>query len=447
MNSVPKRIQKRKHVDKSVLSQEIAEVGQLPIVSKILELICKTTGMRFAAMTKITSQKWIALAVIDKLDYGISPGDELEIIDTLCGDVKRLGKPVIIDHVDKDDKFCGHPIPKASGFQSHISVPIVRADNSFYGTLCAIDPEPKDLKNENIISLFSFFADLISEHLDTVDLLKSSKKSLKKQLLVRDNLESQVLARTRDLQKTVGELARSNQELMEFGYIASHDLQEPLRKIQTYLSMMEQNDKIILPENARSYIEKITFAVERMRQLINDLLSYSVVQTTPNVFETIRLNELIDDVVENLSEDIAHKNASLQIGQLCEVKVFPFQIRQLFQNLLSNSLKYSDPGRPPIIQISSTVVLGKDASPELEPDESYSKISVKDNGIGFNQNYAKKIFNIFERLHGKSNYAGTGIGLAIVRKIVENHHGFISVRSKENVGSEFTIFLPIIPNH
>ncbi|NUY80464.1 GAF domain-containing protein [Flavobacterium sp. MAH-1] len=430
-------------MEKDQIAKEVEEVAKLPIVQKILELIATTTGMRFVAMAKVTPSKWVALSVLDKLGYGVQPGDELELFDTLCSEVREFEKPVVIDYVDRDEHYKDHAIPKTFGFQSHISVPIIRGDENFYGTLCAVDPEPNDLKNEKTLSLFAFFADLISDHLEIVDLLKSSNKDLKNQVKISNTLEGIIHSRTSDLKKNVRELARSNQELKEFSSIASHDLQEPLRKIQTYISFIEQNESTGLTEKAQAYFARIQHAAERMRSLINDLLAYSVAQNVPSHFETVNLGSIISDVTETLSEEIGSKNATLRIGDLCDVTVFPYQIRQLFQNLIGNSLKYSSQDRPPVIEIYSAKILGKDIDPDFDPDRMYCRITIKDNGIGFDQQYASKIFKVFERLHGKTDYSGTGIGLAIVRKIVENHEGFISGKGELGVGAEFNVFLPL----
>lgn len=428
---------------KDEISVFIEDIAGIPIVPRILELVCKTTGLRFSAVARVTDSSWTALAVADNLGFGMKPGDAMQLDDTLCSQVQLYEKPIIIDDVDTDDDYCNHRIPKEFGFRSHVSVPIIRSDGSFFGTLCAIDPEPRLVSDEKAVALFTFLAGLIAEQLDTIDILKTKSRDLDDQLSIARNLESLVQSHTAELKRNVRELARSNKELRDFGYVASHDLQEPLRKIQTFMAYIASSDAGNFSEKGQLYFNKVNHAVDRMRQLIDDLLSYSVVQNVPSNLEQVHLGSIVKEVEELLSEEILSRNARLDVGELCGIEGYPFQLRQLFQNLIGNSLKYASPERAPIIEIKATTVTGHETHPDLEQDKVYCKISVRDNGIGFDQKYAKKIFEVFQRLHGKLEYSGTGIGLAIVRKIVENHNGYIGVRGQEGKGAEFSVFLPL----
>lgn len=429
-------------MNKNDLEQEIETVAQIAVIPKVLELINKTTGMRFAAVARVTAQSWTALAVFDQLGFGLKPGDEVELTNTLCSEVRMYEKPIIIDDIASDETYNCHPIPRDFGFQSHISVPIYVGDSGFWGTLCSVDPEPNTLDNEKIRSLFSFLANLIGEQLETHMLLKANKKDLRNQLQISSDLEDVIQAHTADLKRKVRELARSNQELKDFSYVASHDLQEPLRKIQTYASMIAQGGGTVFSDRDKTYFNKIQDAVDRMRNLIQDLFAYSIVQTQATSFETVNLAEVVTEVIDNLSEEIAAKNAIVEVGSLCTIAVQRFQIIQLIQNLLGNSLKYCSPERAPHIKISSKTVKGVQHQ-HMDSDTTYCRLAISDNGIGFDAAYSAKIFEVFQRLHGKTEYSGTGIGLAIVRKIVENHNGFVSVKSEVGVGSEFLVYLPL----
>lgn len=239
------------------------------------------------------------------------------------------------------------------------------------------------------------------------------------------------------------ELEASNKELVAFNYAASHDLQEPLRKIQTFVSRLSEKEFDKLSDTGKEYMERINSSVERMRILIEDLLQYSRTTKTEKVFEETNLNDLLENVKVDLAQIIEEKNAKIQNQSLPELKVIPFQIQQLFNNLINNSLKYSKTDKAPDIKISCKKVIAADE--EMIPKknkEKFYKITFKDNGIGFEQEYAEKIFVLFNRLHNKNEYAGTGIGLAICKKIVENHRGFIFATAKPNVGATFTIYLP-----
>lgn len=240
------------------------------------------------------------------------------------------------------------------------------------------------------------------------------------------------------------DLEASNKELVAFNYAASHDLQEPLRKIQTFVSRLDEKEKDNLSETGKEFMARINSSVERMRVLIEDLLQYSRTTKTEKVFEETSLNELLENAKVELGQIIEEKNAKIQSQSLPKLKVIPFQIQQMFINLISNSLKYSKADKDPDIKISCKKVNASDEEliPKINQGKFY-KITFKDNGIGFEQEYAEKIFVLFNRLHNKNEYAGTGIGLAICKKIVENHRGFIFATGKPDLGATFTIYLPV----
>ena len=239
------------------------------------------------------------------------------------------------------------------------------------------------------------------------------------------------------------ELEQSNKELASFNQIASHDLQEPLRKIQTFISIIWEKEMYGLSDLGKNYFERIQTSVTRMRKLIDDLLLFSRTTKTDKIFEESDLNLLLKNALLELSEDIVEKKAHIESAQLPVLKVIPFQIQQLFQNLLGNSLKYSKPIVDQIIKIECERIIAKDY-PILKvvSDNLYYKITVTDNGLGFEQQYAEQIFTIFKRLHTSAEYPGTGIGLSICKKIVENHSGFIFAEGKPEIGAVFTVFLP-----
>ncbi|SDH80676.1 CHASE3 domain-containing protein [Winogradskyella thalassocola] len=241
------------------------------------------------------------------------------------------------------------------------------------------------------------------------------------------------------------ELERTNKELSAFNYVASHDLQEPLRKIQTFMSRLETKEKDHISESGQLYIQRMKSASARMRMLIEDLLQYSRTNTSEKEYLKTNMNMLLEHAKMELLDSIEEKQAKIICDDLPTMEVISFQIQQLFINLISNSLKYSKEGVPPIIEITHQEVLSKDVE-EIKESlyKFHHKITFKDNGIGFEQAYAEKIFLLFNRLHGKSEYSGTGIGLAICKKIVENHKGVIMAEGKPNVGATFIIYLPFL---
>lgn len=249
--------------------------------------------------------------------------------------------------------------------------------------------------------------------------------------------------KTLELEENNKELKYINTELESFNNIVSHDLQEPLRKIQMFISRVEEKEFDGLSQQGRDYFSKIRIAANRMQTLLIDLVNYSRTIKGDKVFVETDLNKIISDTIQDLATNIEEKSAILHIGQLPIIKAIPFQLKQLFINLVSNSLKYSQEDNIPQINITSEVITEEEVSDhKIINKEDYYKIVVKDNGIGFKQEYAEKIFLLFKRLETDPKYSGTGLGLAICSRIVENHKGFIKVKSEPDCGSKFYIFLP-----
>jgi len=243
-------------------------------------------------------------------------------------------------------------------------------------------------------------------------------------------------SRRNELQIKNDQLALSNQELESFAYVASHDLQEPLRKIQAFGSLLGQE---LADESGdtKMYLDRMKSAARRMSKLIDNLLSYSRVTSKASPFEKTDLKKLAEEVIDDLDVAISESDAEVKIGRLPKIDADPFQMRQLFQNLISNGIKFRRPDKNPKITISSKPI--KDENNETREYQ----ITIADNGIGFEQKYEDKIFNLFQRLHGRVDYKGTGIGLSICRKIVERHDGTIEARSSPGKGAKFVIKLPI----
>ena len=268
-------------------------------------------------------------------------------------------------------------------------------------------------------------------------------KDGKKRLLgttsdISDEIENVIALEERNL-----ELERNNKELSAFNYAASHDLQEPLRKIQTFISRLEEKEALKFSDSGHQYLERIKSASTRMRLLIDDLLQFSRTNKPEKEFVIADLNELFENAKQDVVEIILDKKAQITCETLPKIPVIEFQMQQLFLNLLSNSLKYSKKNTAPIIKIGYSEVKAID-EPELikATKSNYHKITFTDNGIGFKQKYAKTIFDLFNRLHNKQDYSGTGIGLSICKKIMDNHKGYIFAKGEINVGSVFTVYLP-----
>ncbi|MDY0780118.1 sensor histidine kinase [Tenacibaculum sp. IB213877] len=245
----------------------------------------------------------------------------------------------------------------------------------------------------------------------------------------------------KELQEKNTELTHQNAELESFNRIASHDLQEPLRKVQMYLSRLSETEQ--LSDRSKKYIDRATKASARMRTLINNLLAFSRINKKETEFTSVNLNTILHEAIDDLSLSIEESQAEIIYNDLPEIKGVEFQLNQLFNNLLSNAIKYLDKEKKLQIKITSKKINYKQIDePFVKNYTEYYQIKVTDNGIGFDNNMRNKIFEMFQRLHQKHEYSGTGIGLAICKKIVVNHHGFIKATSIKGSGSVFTIYFP-----
>jgi PAS domain S-box-containing protein len=250
-----------------------------------------------------------------------------------------------------------------------------------------------------------------------------------------------------ELQRKNKELEAMNQELASFAYVSSHDLQEPLRKIQTFASRILETENENLSERGKDYFMRMQNAALRMQNLIEDLLAYSRTNTAEKVFERTDLNEILNEVRTELKEVIEEKNAIVTSDPLPTLDIVPFQVHQLLTNVISNALKFSRQGVQPEINITTEVVKGKDIDDtHVISTKDYQHIAITDNGIGFEPEHSKRIFEVFQRLHGRNEYSGTGIGLAICKKIMDNHNGIINAESELDKGATFNLYFPLESN-
>jgi len=303
----------------------------------------------------------------------------------------------------------------------------------------AVDYMIKPLIPEILKAKVSIFVEL---YLKTHELLvqNEEKKKRSTELIIANK---ELAFQNEEKEKRAEELRIANKELLAFTYISSHDMQEPLRKIQTFTSVILKEEKETLSDNGKNYLQRIHSTAERMQLLINDLLTFSRINKTDRKFEKTELSTIIDDVKAELEDTIKDKNATIEAVELCHANIIPFQFRQLIYNLISNALKFSRVNIPSQITIESSIVKGSKLNNEkLSPEKNYCHIIVKDNGIGFESHFSERIFGVFQKLHNKEVYGGTGIGLAIVKKIVENHNGIITATGELNKGAIFDIYIP-----
>ena len=246
------------------------------------------------------------------------------------------------------------------------------------------------------------------------------------------------------LARKAAELARSNAELEQFAYVASHDLQEPLRKIQAFGDRLKSKCDAAGLQDGRDYLERMQSAAARMQTLINDLLTFSRVISATQPFVPVDLAAVTKEVLTDLELRIEQSKAKIEVGSLPTIEADPLQIRQLLQNLIGNALKFQPAGAQPLIQVKAETVQRPFAGgPEGSPTDEVCELIVQDNGIGFDEKYLDKIFAMFQRLHGRSEYEGTGVGLSVCRRITDRHGGTITARSKPGEGAAFIVTLPV----
>lgn len=259
--------------------------------------------------------------------------------------------------------------------------------------------------------------------------------------LIKDITESHFYKKA--LEQKILQLDKSNKNLQEFVYVASHDLQEPLRKIYTFTERLKNKFSDSLGQEGSMYANRILSSTKNMQTLLEDLLNFSRLSFNEKQFEIISIKKVVDEIISDLEIKIEETKTLITCDNLPDIEAYPSQIKQLFNNLVSNAIKFRKPDVPVSIRISSNTVTAQDF-PDLPmlKNNKYINITVEDNGIGFDQEFAERVFLIFQRLNGKAEYSGSGVGLAICKKIVDNHHGFIFATSVVNQGAKFTVLLP-----
>lgn len=359
-------------------------------------------------------------------------------------------------------------MPNLSGFETasliyereklrHIPIIFITANN--YGEenifkgyrMGAVDYIYKPINPDLLRAKVSVFIDLYQKNrrlLVQEQKLKAINKNLENEISERKASEEKVRQLNRQLLGNITLLESANRDLDRFAFMASHDLQEPLRKIRTFSDLLATKYKEILDDDANAYIGRIQSAAVRMQALIKDILAFSKLTGEKDSFEFTDLNILLDDALADLDAMIKEKGAHISIVEpLPALEVKPGLIRPLFYNLISNALKYSKEEVAPLINIRYELTAGKGGASVAAAGKDnvgkYCRIYIEDNGIGFDQIYAEQVFEMFRRLHVSSAFEGTGIGLALCKKIVEKHHGFIAAQSKANEGTTFVITLPV----
>lgn len=395
------------------LFKDLHAVRQIPIVPTMLDVICQLTGMGFAAIARVTSDRWLACSVRDEVQLGLEAGGELKIETTLCNEIRDSRKPVIIDHVDSDLYYNKHHTPEIYGLQSYISFPIILKNGTFFGTLCAISAQPAKVNNSKVIGTFTLFAELLAFHLQSQDLLERSYQ-------VTNELKTQNKV-----------LTNINQDLDDIVYTASHDLKSPIANLNGLVDALSDtvSQENIDREEASLITEMMKTSLKRFALTIKDLTT--IVETNnyheDEKSEAINMVELVENVKHNLDHLIVESNARIEV--ICEdghlIHCPRKYVNSIVYNLLSNALKYRSPERIPEVLVKMNKVDGK------------TNLQITDNGLGIPPDKHDMVFTKFKRFH--DHVEGSGLGLFIVKKMVDNMKGQIQVDSILNKGTTFSI--------
>lgn len=387
-------------------------------LKKILELNnleVETASSGEEALRKILKTEYSLII----MDVQMPKMDGFEVAEILAGSNKTKDIPVIfLSAVNKQKKFISKGYE--TGGVEYITKPV--------------DPDLLILKVKTFLKIYN-----------QQNELKIVRDLLSKEIEIRkkdqENLEVIVAERTKELVLKNEELEMRNHELQQFSWVVSHDLKEPVRKIQIFIKIIKEKF-LVQEEKSLDYIERTIRSAERMQNLITDLLEYSRLSSNVKP-EVVDLNSIVDEVITDFDYLIDKKGAVITVGDLPTLNIIPSQMRQVFQNLIGNSMKFAKKDLPPNIQISAEIVAEKAFDSKASKSGKYCRLEVKDNGIGFDESYIDRIFMIFQSLNDRSAYEGTGIGLAIAKKIIDKHNGLITAKSEPNKGATFIIILPL----
>lgn len=383
---------------------DVEIVSRIEAVPTILDVVCRTTGMRFAAVARVTKDRWIACSVLDELDFGLKPGGELKVETTICDEIRQSREPVIIDHVAEDKAWCGHHTPAMYGFESYISMPIILADGSFFGTLCALDPRPARVKTPETIGMFRLFAELIAKHLDAGRKLAATESAL---------LEE-----------------RAESELREqFIAVLGHDLRTPARSINSLMELLLQTS---LDERAVVMARLVRESASRMMALIENMLDLArgrlggglTLQRDAEQPLMPVLREVIDELKASQPDRIVETEFRLMEPINCDRA----RIAQLLSNLLGNALTYGAVNQP--VQVRAVSGAGS------------FELSVSNAGEPIPSAALERLFQPFYRSAVLQNREGLGLGLYIAHEIATAHHGTLEVESTPEETC-FTFRMPI----
>jgi len=387
------------------LQQDIHTITQISAVPSILNIICQTTGMRFAAVARVTDERWITCMSKDEIEFGLQTGDELVLETTICNEIRQNALPVIIEEVTKSDTFRDHPTPAQYGFQSYISFPIFRKNGEFFGTLCAIDPKPAKLDTKEVRDLFELYTQLISFHIDALEELNQSNQNLQKE-------------------RTIGELRET------FIAVLGHDLRNPVGTTRMCADILLKMD---LPELANRQASTLKATSYRMQGLIDNLLDFAKGHLGDGIrLELSNNKQALKKLILQVCKEIATVEQEHEITTQIQLKEdFECDINrvgQLLSNLLSNAVKHGDPNKP--IRMAALA------------EDGWFTLTVSNFGPQIPPAKKAELFKPFFTTNATNNKSGLGLGLYICSEIARAHNGTMQVESTTEQ-TEFTFSMPI----
>lgn len=387
------------------IQADIDAIGSIPAVPTILEMICRTTGMGFAAVARVTDKQWIVCSVRDEIAFGLQPGGQLQLETTICDEIRESGNGVIIDHVSEDPHFRDHHTPAMYGFQSYISIPIRRKDGSFFGTLCAIDPKPAKLNNPQVIGMFIMYADLISFHLNALDELAQSENKL---------LEARRVAELRE----------------QFIAILGHDLRNPAGAILNSAQLLM---RMPLDERGKRVAGIIMDSSYRIKGLIDNIMDFASGRLgggiSLNYYDHEPLDKILNQVITELQMMWPDRSIDTEFLLNEPVDCDGKRIAQLFSNLLSNALSHGRADTP--VKVSAV------------SDNGEFRLAISNAGKRIPDAAMERLFQPFSRGEVKPGKQGLGLGLYIASEIAAAHDGKLDVTST-NDETTFTLSMPSV---
>jgi signal transduction histidine kinase len=389
--------------DGEALHSDIAAVASIDAIPTMLEVVCHSTGMGFAAVARVTADRWIACSVRDEIDFGVVPGGELKVETTICDEIRNRGNAVVIDNVAEDALYCSHATPAMYGFQSYISMPIFRRGGEFFGTLCAIDPHPAQLNRPQIIGMFRLFADLIGFHLDAQERLARTEASLTEE--------------------------RKSSELREqFIAVLGHDLRNPLSAISSGAELLRR----VPPDKAPSILTLIDRSVLRMSKLIDNVLDFARGRLggglALELTDSERLEPALEQVIAELRTTWPERTIDARFELNSPIRCDRPRVAQLLSNLAANAITHGAADRPITIRASDL--------------RGVFQLSVANHGDQIDQEAIALLFQPFFREAGRSAQQGLGLGLYIVSEIARAHGGTMNVVSTLDE-TRFTFQMPL----